>query len=111
MSNETIRQGLVDAINEIARLLEHCDDPNLAFELKIKKMELFHELDLVIVTTLTAGTADFNHALASLTELTAAAKAAKDDVNKIAVTINKAAEAVGRVAKLVKGVVGVLAIL
>ena len=111
MSDETIRKNLIDAINEMTRLLEACNDPDEKFKIRIKIRELFHELDKVIVATLDSGTDEFNEALKSLKELTKKANEARDDLEKVAEVINKAAEAVGKVEKTVKGVVGVLAIL
>lgn len=111
MSNETIRENLVNAINEMTRLLEVCNDENEKFELRIKIRELFQRLDRVIVATLDSGTPDFAEAVESLKSLTAKAIEAKSDLEKVTETINKAAEAIGKVEKLVKNVVGVLAIL
>lgn len=111
MSNETIRVNLVNAINEMSKLLEVCNDENQKFELRIKIRELFQRLDRVIVATLDTGTPEFDEAIKSLKALTKKAVEAKKDVNKIAETINRAAEAIGKVEKLVKNVVGILAIL
>lgn len=111
MSNDTIRNGLIDAINEMTRLLEHCDDPNQAFELRIKIRELFHQLDRVIVATLDAATPQFNEALTTLNELTASARKSRQNIDNVSATITKAAETVAKVEKVIKGVVGVLAIL
>ena len=111
MSNETIRGNLVNAINEMTRLLEVCNDENEKFELRIKIRELFQRLDRVIVATLDSGTPEFAEAVESLKSLTAKAIEAKNDLEKVADTINKASEAIGKVEKLVKNVVGVLAIL
>ena len=111
MSNETIRNGLVDAINEMTQLLEVCEDSNQEFDLRIKIRELFQKLDRVIVTMLDSETIEFIEALKSLKELTKKAKEAKKDLEKVTETIKKAAEAVGKVEKLVKDVSGILAIL
>lgn len=111
MSNETIRVNLVNAINEMSKLLEVCNDENQKFELRIKIRELFQRLDRVIVATLDSGTPEFDEAIKSLKSLTAKAIEAKQDLDKIAVTITKAAKAIGKVEKLLKNVVGVLAIL
>jgi len=111
MSNTTIRTGLIDAINQLMRLSDVCSDPNQSFELGIKIRELFQKLDRVIVTTLTDTTPEFEQALVALDQLTIQATEALDDATKIAATINKAGEVVGKVEKLVVGVAGVLAIL
>ncbi len=111
MSNETIRGNLVDAINEMTRLLEVCNDDNQKFDLRIKIRELFQRLDRVIVATLVSGTPEFEEAIESLKSLVAKANEAKQDLEKVNETINKATEAIGKVEKLVKNVVGVLPIL
>lgn len=108
---ETIRVNLVNAINEMNKLLEVCNDENQKFEIRIKIRELFQRLDRVIVATLDSGTPEFAEAIESLKSLTAKAIEAKQSLDKVAETINKAAEAIGKVEKLVKNVVGVLAIL
>ena len=111
MSDETIRKSLVDAINEMTRLLEVCVDSNQEFALKIKIRELFQKLDRVIVTALNADTVEFEDALSALQALSIQAKEAKDDLEKVAKTLQKASDAVTKVEKLVIGVVGILAII
>lgn len=111
MANETVRVHLVNAINELTRLLEVCSDTNQQFEIRIRIRELFQRLDRVIVATLDSGTREFDDAIASLEVLTASAIKAKTDLDQIAVTINNAAEAIQKVEKLVKKVSGVLNIL
>jgi len=111
MSNKTIRAGLIDALNQLMRLADGCSDPNQAFELNIKIRELFQKLDRVIVARLESNTPEFEQALVSLDELTKQATVALDDASKVAATIAKAAEAVGKIEKLVVGVAGILAIL
>lgn len=111
MPVNTIRGNLVDAINEITKLLEVCDDSNQCFEIRIKIRELFQRLDRVIVASLDPTTAEFDEAIKALQSLTKAAIEAKTKLNKVAEVINKAATAIGKVEKLVKNVAGVLAIL
>ena len=111
MQNETIRKNLVDSINEMTRLLEVCQDSNQQFELRIKIRELFQRLDRVIVATLESNTQDFKDAVEALQVLTKKAKEAKEELNKVEETIDKAAEAVGKLEKLLKNVVGLISIL
>lgn len=110
MANETVRANLIDAINEMTRLLEVCPDSNLQFEIRIRIRELFQRLDRVIVATLDSGTQEFADAIASLQTLTAAAIEAKSDITRISETVNHAADAIRKVEKLVKNVTGVLKI-
>jgi ABC-type transporter Mla subunit MlaD len=104
MSNEIIRKNLVDAINEMSRLLEVCEDEDQLFEIRMKIRELSLKLDRVIVAILNSETPEFKEALASLKTLTNEAREAKNDLKKTASAINKAAEALGKVEKLLKGV-------
>lgn len=108
MANETVRVNLVNAINELTRLLEVCPDTNQQFEIRVRIRELFQRLDRVIVATLDSGTKEFDDAIASLKVLTESAIKAKTDLDQIAVTINNAAEAIQKVEKLVKNVSRVL---
>lgn len=111
MAKETVRKNLVDAINELTKLLEVCKDPNERFELRIKIRELFQRLDRVIVATLDSETPEFSEAVESLKALTKKAKEARAHLDKVADTINAAGEAINKVEKLVKNIAGVLAIL
>lgn len=111
MSTQTIRGNLVDAINELNKLLEVCPDENQCFEIRIKIRELFQRLDRVIIATLDSSTVEFDDAIDALQDLTKEAKTAKTKLDKVADVINKAAVAVGKVEKLVKNVTGVLPLL
>jgi hypothetical protein len=82
MSTETIRVNLVNAINEMSKLLEVCNDENQKFEIRIKIRELFQRLDRVFVATLESGTPEFDEAIKSLKSLTKKAIEAKRDVSK-----------------------------
>jgi uncharacterized protein (UPF0147 family) len=110
-NEQTIRGNLVDAINELSKLLEVCEDPNQCFEIRIKIRELFQRLDRVIVASLDRTTPEFDEAITALQTLTKAAVEARTKLEKVASVITKAATAVAKVEKLVKNVVGVLAIL
>jgi len=108
--NKTIRVGLIDAIDQMMRLSDVCDDPNQKFEINLKVRALYQMLDRVIVTTLQTTDADFEQALLALDELTQQAISATASVTMVAETITKAADAIGKIEKLVAGVVGILAI-
>lgn len=110
MANETIRGNIVDAINEMNKLLEVCKDDNQCFEIRIKIRELFQRLDRVIIASLDATTPEFSDAISALKDLTNEAKRAKTKLDKVATVINKAATAIGKVEKLVTNVSGVLKI-
>lgn len=111
MTDETIRGNLVDAINELNKLLEVCTDSNQCFEIRIKIRELYQRLDRVIVATLDSSTAEFDAAIVALQDLTKAATKAKDNLNKVATVLKKAATAISKVEKLVTNVAGVLTLL
>lgn len=111
MPDNTIRGNLVDAINEMTKLLEVCEDSNQCFEIRIKIRELFQRLDRVIVASLDSTTPEFNEAIKALRSLTKAAADAKSKLDKVTDVLNKAATAIGKVEKLVKNVTGVLAVL
>lgn len=111
MSDNTIRGNLVDAINEMTKVLDLCEDPNQSFEIKIQIRELFHRLDRVIVASLDPSTEEFENAIKALRVLTLTAKKAQTDLEKVAEMISKSAIAVTKVEKLIVNVVGVLAIL
>ena len=106
MSNETIRNNLVDSINELNHLLEVCQDSDQKFAIRMKTRELFQCLDKVIAATLDSSTQEFNDAIESLQVLTSEAKEAKADLNKIAETVKRAEDALGKVETLVKNVAG-----
>ncbi|EPJ43582.1 MAG: hypothetical protein OFPII_40740 [Osedax symbiont Rs1] len=108
MSNDTIRKHLIDAINEMSKLLELSTDSNQKFELRIKIRELFHRLDRVIIASLNPATAEFNDAIESLKELTNQAKEAQVNLGKTIGIINKATKAIQKVEKLVKNIAGVM---
>ncbi len=110
MSNDTIRKHLIDAINEMSKLLELSTDSNQKFELRIKIRELFHRLDRVIIASLNPATAEFNDAIESLKELTNQAKEAQVNLGKTIGIINKATKAIQKVEKLVKNIAGVMVI-
>jgi uncharacterized protein (UPF0147 family) len=111
MPDNTIRGNIVNAINELNKLLEVCQDPNECFEIRIKIRELFQRLDRVIIASLDSTTPEFDAAIQALQSLTKAATEAKVKLDKVAAVIAKAATAVSKVEILVKNVAGVLAIL
>lgn len=110
-STDTIRTQLVDAINTLNHLLEVCDNVNDRFEIRLKIRELFHRLDRVIIASLDPKTTEFDDALMSLKALSTQAKTSKKNLDKVAITIAKAADAINKVEKLVKNVSGVLPII
>lgn len=108
MSSNTIRGNLVDALNEMTKLLEVCENRDQCFEIRIKIRELFQSLDRVIAASLDSTTPDFDDAIKALQSLTNEATEAKRKLDKVAVVINKAATAIGKVEKLVRNVTGIL---
>ena len=108
MSDNTIRGNIVDAINEMTKLLDICEDENQCFEIRIKIKELFQRLDRVIVASLDSTTPDFDDAIKALQSLTKQATDAKASLDKVAAVINKAAIAIGKVEKLVSNVTGAI---
>ena len=107
---DTVRGNLIDAINELSKLLDVTQDPNEQFEIRIKLRELYQRLDRVVVADLSSvtTTVKFRAAIDALKALTEAAKEAQRDVAKVSKAIRKAASAVGKVEKLVSNVAGTL---
>ncbi|MDW6005427.1 hypothetical protein [Vibrio mangrovi] len=108
MSNETIRTNLVDALNEMNKLLEVCEDEDQQYEIRIQCKTLFQQLDRVIVATLDAGAAEYKDALSALKDLTSLAVEGKKDLEKMYKVIEKAADVIEKVEKLVKHVTRLL---
>lgn len=110
MSNETdiIRNNLLDAINELTGLLEVCTDADQQFALRIKIRDLSRQLDQVTVAALDGGSPAFIAAIASIQTLTEQAKTAKEDLQRVAETINKAAQVLASIETLVKNAVGLM---
>jgi predicted metal-dependent hydrolase len=111
MATETLTENLAKSINEITRLIYLTEDENKKFELKIKKMELFQQLDRVIIAELSNESEAFKEALSAIKELTQKAMEAKKDLSKIRDTIEKAAKAISKIEKLIKNIAGVLKII
>lgn len=108
MADETIRNNLVNAINDMTRLLETSISDDQRFELRLKIRELFRRLDQVVVATLESGTPEFDDALASIKSLSRTSREAKEDLGKLEEVLTRATETVAKVEKLVKNVVGVM---
>lgn len=111
MSQNMMRENLVGAINEMACLLEVCVDIDQRYDLRIKIRQLFQRMDRVIVASLDEHSLEFGAAIKSLAMLSEDARKAKDDLNRIAGTLNKASDAIGKLEKIVKNIDGVTAIL
>jgi len=103
MSNETIRKGLIDAINALTLLHEVCDS-NQEFTLRLKISDLFHQLDRVLMMAVIVEEAELNAAITSIKEVTEMAKEAEYALDKVTETITKAEEVASRLDHLIGGV-------
>ena len=105
----TLREGLVNAINELNKLLLETSDPGERKEIRNLRRIYVTLIEEVVRITISRRTNAFREAAESLEEARKAAVAAKRDIKKIADAIDKAASAAAAVNKVVKFGIGVLA--
>lgn len=108
-----LAKAVIGQINELNKILKTDIDNNQKFEIKKRKYELFHQLDRIVEADFssTKSTPAFKQALAAVKDATKSAKDAKKDISKVTKALEDTTEAIGKIEKLVKGVVGVMAVL
>lgn len=104
MSTETLRNDLLDTIEEMRKLLEVSEDADQLYELRLKIRELSRQADGLTNASLQAGTPTFDEAVASVHSLARSSREARDDLGKTAEAIGQAAKAVAKVEKLLRNI-------
>lgn len=104
MSTETLRNDLLDSIEEMRQLLEVSEDADQMFELRLKIRELSRQADGLTNTMLQSGSPAFDEALASVRSLAGRSREARDDLGKTARAINQATKTIAKVEKLLKNI-------
>lgn len=100
---ETIRQNLVNLINELNKLLILTTDPEEEEKIRRARRVSLSLLEEVIKQEIKSNTREFREAISSLKEAQDAVETAKQDVKKISDAINRtvlAAKAVDKIVKL-----------
>ena len=107
-----LAKAVIEQINELNKLLTKDIDNNQKFEIKKKKYELYHALDRIVEADFTdiKKTPAFKQALKAVKDATKSAKDAKKSIDKVTKALKDTADALGKIEKLVKGVLGVLAV-
>ena len=111
MKDETLRQHIVDAINDLTQLLELCEDPDQRQALRLKIRELFIQLDEIIVAKIDNDSHAFSEAITALQTLSTQAQEAAEDLEIVATTLSKAADVIEKISKLAKNSIKAAAIL
>ncbi len=98
----TLRKNLTDALNELQSLMmaDITDEERETIRKRIRI--LFAQLDEVLIQDISDSSDDFNQALAALQNSAQAAEEAKDDIDKVANAISKTADAIGKLEKVLK---------
>ncbi|HED17413.1 MAG TPA: hypothetical protein ENI64_11445 [Gammaproteobacteria bacterium] len=98
----TLRKNLTDTLNELQSLMMANITDEQRETLRKRIRILFAQLDEVLVQDLSDSSDDFNQALAALQNSAQAAEDAKNDIDKVASVINKTADAIGKLEKVLK---------
>jgi hypothetical protein len=106
---ETIRENLVDLINELNKLLILTKNPEEEDKIRQARRVGLALLEEVIKQEIKSNTREFREAIASLKEAQEAVEAAKQDIKKISDAINRTVLAAKAVDKIVKLGIGLLA--
>jgi len=98
----TLRNSLIDALNELQPLLttDITDEERTTLRKRIRI--LYAQLDEVLVQDISDSTDEFNQALEALQNAVKVAVDAKNKIDKIANVINKTADAIGKLEKVLK---------
>jgi len=98
----TLRNSLIDALNELQPLLtsDITDEERTTLRKRIRI--LYAQLDEVLIQDISDSTDEFNQALAALQNAAKAAVDAKNKIDKVANVINKTADAIGKLEKVLK---------
>jgi hypothetical protein len=98
----TLREGLVNTLNEINKLIRAADDDDEEEKLRRWRRIYFALLDEVVRQEIDATTHEFKEAVEALGAAQKQAVEAKESIDKIADAINKAAKAAKAVDTIVK---------
>jgi len=98
----TLQEKLTDALNELQSLMmeDITDDDRDILRKRIGA--LFVQQDELLIKDISDSTDEFNEALAALENSTQAAVEAKDDIDKVSNVINKTADVIGKIEKVLK---------
>jgi hypothetical protein len=98
----TLRKNIIDAINELNKLLHLSITEEEKITIRKKRRLLFLLLEEVIEQQIDPTSPDFSKAIKALKNATKSAIAAKDDISQVAETIKKVTTAAKLVEKIVK---------
>jgi len=98
----TLRKNLTDALNELQTLMlaDITDEQRETLRKRIRI--LFAQLDEVLIQDISDTNDAFNQALTALKNSAQAAEEAKNDIDKVANAISKTADAIGKLEKVLK---------
>ena len=98
----TLRNSLTDALNELQSLMmaDITDEERDTLRKRIRI--LFAQLDEVLIQDISNSNEEFNQALVALQNSAQAAEDAKSNIDKVANAINKTADAIGKLEKVLK---------
>ncbi|OLQ88042.1 hypothetical protein BIY22_07675 [Vibrio panuliri] len=101
----TVRQSIVDAINELNKVLPVIANDQAQFSmLMLQRSRLQRQLVLVLSDTLTGNDTDLSDALSALQEATDSAKEAQTDIANVNRMLGKMSKAIKAVGKVIKGI-------
>ncbi|GAB2664122.1 hypothetical protein [Vibrio panuliri] len=101
----TVRQSIVDAINELNKVLPVIANDQAQFSmLMLQRSRLQRQLVLVLSDTLTGSDTDLSDALSALQEATDSAKEAQTDIANVNRMLGKMSKAIKAVGKVIKGI-------
>jgi hypothetical protein len=106
---ETIRANLADTVNELNKLLLKALDPDQEREIRSLRRLYFALFEDVIRLEIDSRTLEFQDAIEALKLAHSSAVAAREDLDRVAEAINRAALAAKAVDAVVKLGVGLLA--
>ncbi|WP_194435375.1 hypothetical protein [Vibrio fluminensis] len=100
----TVRQGIVDAINELNKVLPAiANEPSFPM-LMLQRSRLQRQLIFVLSDTLTGSNDDLSDALSALQEVIATAREAQQDIDQVQRVMSKITKAIKAVEKVVDGI-------
>ena len=106
---ETLRQNLVDAINELNKLILATEDEEIERQIRWMRKLYVQLLEEVIKQEIASNTVEFQAAIEGLQAAKKAAVEAKEDIEKVAKAIERAVQAAKAVDKVVGLGIGLLA--
>jgi len=98
----TLRKNLTDTLNDLQSLMmaDITDEERETIRKRIRI--LFAQLDEVLIQDISDSSDDFEQALDALQNSARAAGEAKNDIDKVANAISKTADAIGKLEKVLK---------